>query len=101
MAGATPTTPYLPFFWLVMWGDLRPHSPFASGQSSFYTFLSEIAPKIWELFHFGLKFARAGQGPAGRNFYYTTPPNICQEKNRKKLFYLFFPKLLTFSVDVV
>ena len=31
----------------------------------------------------------------GRIIHYNTSPQICQEKNRKKIFYLFFPKLLT------
>ena len=85
-----------PFFWLVMWGDLRPHSLFTSVQNSLYTFLSEKPPIFWVVFHFN--FWRAGHSSCGRNFYYTTPPNICQEKIRKKLFYLFFPKLLTFGL---
>lgn len=69
--------------------------PFASVQNSLYTFLSEKPPIFWVAFH--LKFWRAGHSSCGRKFYSTTPPNICQEKIRKKLFYLFFPKLLTFG----
>lgn len=69
--------------------------PFTSVQNSLYTFLSEKPPIFWVVFH--LVFWCAGHSSCGRNFYYTTPPNICQEKRSKKLFYLFFPKLLTFG----
>lgn len=37
----------------------------------------------------------------GRNFNYTPIHAICQEKKLKKIIYLFFPKHLTFSYDVV
>ena len=54
------------------------------------------AREIWLSFLFILTidFAPHVHGSGARYFNYTTKPAICQEKNRKKIIYLFFPKTL-------